>query len=141
MSFLKTLTFTTANDLNPTPIQKKRLQLINSLKDQLALLEKPELTKTRNKWIQVDGERVLAQKHIPIRPWWRQSLDGKIMFFVRSGVRRLEFEKGKAAIAVNSVNELPKVIKGFIDAIQTGELDHLLDAKPKSVASSKPKAA
>lgn len=141
MSFLKTLTFTTANDLTPSPIEKKRQQLIAALKDQLALLEKPDLTKIRKKWVEVDGERILTQQNIQVRPWWKQTLDGKVMFFVRSGVRRIEFEKGKAAIVVSSVDELPKLIKGIMDATQTGEMDHLLEIKQKPTASNKSKAA
>ena len=39
MSFLKTLSFTSANDLAPSPIEKKRHNPIAALKDQLGLLE------------------------------------------------------------------------------------------------------
>ena len=141
MSFLKTLTFSTANDLAPSPIEKKRHQLMAALKDQLALLEQPDLTKTRKKWIDVDGERILTQKNVSVRPWWKQTLDGKVMFFVRSGVRRIEFEKGKSAIVLSAMDELPKVIKGLMDAAMTGELDHLLDGKVKPIPAPKQKAA
>ena len=141
MSFLKTLTFSTANDLAPSPIEKKRHQLITALEDQLALLDDPDLTKRRKKWLDIDGERILTLKDIPVRPWWKQTLDGKVMFFVRSGLRRIEFEKGKAAIVLPSVEELPKLIKGLMDAAQTGELDHLLEVKVKPMAPAKQKAA
>ena len=141
MSFLKTLTFTTANDLIPSPIEKKRQHLVSALNDQLALLEQPDLTKSRKKWVEVDGERILTQRSVPIRPWWRPTSDGKVMFFVRSGVRRLEFEKGKAAISLSRLDELPKLIQGLIDATKTGELDHLLEGKIKQVPPPKQKAA
>ncbi len=141
MSFLKTLTFTTANDLAPSPIEKKRSYLVAALNDQLALLEQPDLTRTRKKWVDVDGQRVLTQKTVPVRPWWKQSLDGKVMFFVRSGLRRIEFEKGKSAIVVSGVDELPKLIKGLIDAAMTGELDHLLEGKVKAPVTPRQKAA
>jgi hypothetical protein len=39
----------TANDLAPSLIKKKRHHLIAALKDQLALLEQPDLTRTRKK--------------------------------------------------------------------------------------------
>jgi hypothetical protein len=45
------LTFPTANDLAPSPIEKRWLKLIAALNDQLALLEQPDLTRTREKWI------------------------------------------------------------------------------------------
>jgi hypothetical protein len=141
MSFLKTLTFSTANDLIPSPIEKKRHHLVGALKDQLALLDQPDLTKSRKKWIEVDGERTLTLKNIPVRPWWKQKLDGKLMFFVRSGVRRIEFEKGKSAIVLSTMDDLPKLIKGLIDAAMTGELDHLLEGKVKPSPVPKQKAA
>jgi hypothetical protein len=141
MSFLKTLTFSTANDLIPSPTEKKRHQLVSALKDQLALLEQPDLTKSRKKWLEVDGERILTLKDVPVRPWWKQSLDGKVMFFVRSGLRRIEFEKGKSAIVLSSADELPKLIKGLIDVTITGELDHLLEGKIKPAPAPRQKAA
>lgn len=141
MSFLKTLTFSTANDLAPTPIEKKRHLLMAALKDQLALLEQPDLTKSRKKWIEVDGERILTLKDVPIRPWWKQTLDGKVMFFVRSGLRRIEFEKGKSAIVLPAMDDLPKLIKGLMDTAMTGELDHLLEGKVKPNPVLRQKAA
>ena len=142
MSFLKTLTFTTANDLAPSLIEKKRFKLIKALNEQLSLLENPSFSKTRKKWVMIDGEKVLTQKNMPIRPWWKESLDGKIVLSVRSGLKRLEFEKGKSAIAVANLETLTKIIKGLLDAVKIGELDHLLtDVKSKQIVIPKTKAA
>ena len=146
MSFLKTLTFSSANELTPTSIEKKRSNLIKSLNDQLSLLENPSFSKTRKKWVMIDGEKVLTQKNIPIRPWWKQTLDGKVMFFVRSGLKKIEFEKGKNAIEVTNLDSLTKIVKGLVDAVRTGELDHLIETKSKVIdtpttPSSKKKAA
>lgn len=139
MSFLKTLTFTTASDLTPSPIEKKRHQLVAALKDQLALLDDPTLSRARRKWLEVDGERILTQKTTPVRPWWKQTPDGKVMLFVRSGVKRIEFEKGKSAIVLPGAEELPKLIKGLIEAAQTGELDHFLEGKLKPTSATTPR--
>lgn len=135
MSFLKTLTFSSANELTPTAIEKKRSNLIKSLNDQLSLLENPSFSKTRKKWVMIDGEKVLTQKNIPIRPWWKQTLDGKVMFFVRSGLKKIEFEKGKNAIEVANLDTLAKIVKGLVDAVRTGELDHLIETKSKATNS------
>jgi|688.fasta_scaffold484519_1 hypothetical protein len=141
MSFLKTLTFSTANDLAPSPIEKKRHQLMAALKDQLTLLGQPDLTKSRRKWIEVEGKRTLTLKDIPVRPWWKQTLDGKVMFFVRSGLRQIEFEKGKSAILLSSVDDLPKLINALMDAAMIAELDHLLVGKVKPSPTPRQKAA
>jgi|694.fasta_scaffold29524_10 hypothetical protein len=141
MSFLKTLTFSTANDLAPLPIEKKRHQLMAALKDQLALLEQPDLTRSRKKWIEIDGQRVLTHKTVPVRRWWKETLDGKIMLFLRAGVKRIEFEKGKSAIVLATIDDLSKTIKGLMDATSNGELDHLLDAKVPQSLPARKKAA
>jgi hypothetical protein len=141
MTFLKTLTFSTASDLVPSPIEKRRHSLVGSLRDQLRLLNEPNLMKQKKKWQIVDGERVLTTKHVPVRPWWRRSVDGKVVFFVRSGVRRIEFEKGKAAIVLSGVDDIPRVIQGLIDAVLTGELDHLLAAKAPQTTLQKKRSA
>ena len=142
MSFLKTLSFTTANDLAPSTIEKKRYKLIKALNEQLSLLENPSFSKTRKKWVMIDGEKVLTQKNMPIRPWWKETLDGKVALTVRSGLKRLEFEKGKSAIVVANLEMLTKIIRGLLDAVKIGELDHLMnDIKTKQIAISKTKAA
>ena len=141
MSFLKTLTFTTANDLAPSLIEKKRYKLIKALSEQLALLDNPAFSKTRKKWVMIDGEKVLTQKNMPVRPWWKETLDDKIVLSVRSGLKRLEFEKGKSAIVVANLETLTKIIKGLLDAVKIGELDHLLNEKVEPTTMIKKKVA
>ena len=126
MSCLKTLTFSSTNELAPSSIEKKRFLLINKLKEQLSLIDNPNLTKSRKRWVKIEGDRVLEEVTINVRPWWKETIDGKVMFFVRSGLKRIEFEKDKSAIVLNSIEELPPLIRGLIDATGTGELDHLL---------------
>jgi hypothetical protein len=61
--------------------------------------------------------------------WWRQHPNGSYALFVRSGLKPIEFEKGKAAIAVPSLDKLPSVIDTLITAIR----ERLLSEKPSSV--------
>jgi hypothetical protein len=129
MSFLKTLTFTSVNELTPSPLEQKRYKLISKLKEQLSLLENPDLTAVRKRWAVVDGEKVLEQKTIPVRPWWKQTFDGRLVIVIRSGLKKVEFEKGKTAIVLSSADELRRVLKGLIDAVSTGELDHFIEEK------------
>ena len=53
------------------------------------------------------------------------------MFFIRAGHKPVEFEKGKSAIAVPSLEKLPSVIDTLIDAIRNGELDDQLARQVK----------
>ena len=78
---------------------------------------------------------------MPIRPSWKETLDGKIILSVRSGLKRLEFEKGKSAIVVANLETLAKIIRGLLDAMKIGELDNLLNEKVEPAVSVKKKVA
>jgi len=66
--------------------------------------------------------------------------DGSYVFFVRSGSKAIEFEKGKNAVAVPSFDKVPLVIDILITAVRNGELDdQLAQAKkpPRGMTSRK----
>ena len=69
-------------------------------------------------------------------PWWRVNPDGSYVFFVRLGSKPIEFEKGKNAIAVPSLDKIPLVIDILITAVRNGELDdQLAQAKKPPTAA------
>jgi len=53
------------------------------------------------------------------------------VFFVRSGSKPIEFEKGKNAIAVSSLDKISLVIDILITAVRNGELDDQLAQRKK----------
>jgi hypothetical protein len=126
MSFLKTLTFTNALQVKPSPLQRKRASLLRNLKNQLALLDNPNLVKTRIKQVETDGRKEAVEFRIPIRPWWKETIDGTLTFSLKSGLRRVQFEKGQTAILVPNKEALPNLINGLIKAVEQGELDNLI---------------
>jgi hypothetical protein len=126
MSFLATLTFTDALQVKPSTLQRKRASLLRNLTDQLALLDNQNLVKTRIKRVEVDGSKETVELRVPIRPWWRETIDGTLTFFLKSGLKRVQFEKGQTAIVVSSKEALPGLIKGLIKAVEQGELDNLI---------------
>ena len=68
--------------------------------------------------------------------------DGSYVLFVRSGSKAIEFEKGKNAIAVPSLDKIPGVIDILITAVRNGELDdQLAQAKKPPRAMTSRKAA
>lgn len=141
MTFLSSLKFTAVAETKPSLLERQRARLIDNLKDQLIRLEDPLHAKTRMKWIKINGEKTLVEKRTPVRPWWKETIDGEVTLFVRSGLKKIEFEKGKTGIIVSSVDELPVVLNGLIDATRNGEMDRFLEAKPVSVSAPKRKAA
>jgi hypothetical protein len=64
--------------------------------------------------------------------------DGSYVFFIRLGSKPIEFEKGKNAIAVPSLDKIPLVIDILITAVRNGELDDQLAQakKPPTAARS-----
>ncbi len=126
MSFLSTLKFTAVFETQPSPIERKRAKLIANLRDQLTRLDDPLHGKTRMHWVKDGTDKRMVEKRTPVRPWWRETIDGQVAFYVRSGLKKVEFDKGMTAILVPNVAALPALIDGLIEATEKGELDHLL---------------
>jgi len=129
MSFLKTLNLTSVADDRTNPVLRARIKLVSQLRDQLKLIDEPSHSKTVGKWVKIDGEKHYRERVLPVRRWWRATLDGQVVLTLRTGVRKIEFEKGKTAILLKSVDVLKSTIDGLIEATNKGELDTLLGVK------------
>lgn len=141
MAVLKSLTFTTIPTPGGNPTLDRRAKVIARLEEQKLLLKDPNYTRTVRSWVRKDGERVMAENHQRVTPWWRQHPNGTYALFVRSGLKPIEFEKGKTAIAVPSLDKLPSVIDTLITAIRAGELDQQLAQTSAKQGVPKSKAA
>src|SRR5262249_12694763 len=105
MSALKSLTFTTLPKIGANPTLDRRTNMIARLEEQKLLLSDPNYIRTLRTWVKKDGRLVLADKHQRVLPWWRVNANGSYVFFARLGSKPIEFEKGKNAIAVPSVDK------------------------------------
>ena len=126
MSALRSLTFTTVPKIGANPALDRRTNIIARLEEQKLLLNDPNYTRTVRTWVKKDGQLMPVDKPQRILPWWRVNADGSYVFFVRSGSKSIEFEKGKNAIAVPSLDKLPLIIDILITAVRNGELDQQL---------------
>ena len=126
MSYLKTLTFTVAADRNRSPAERRRMALIERLQEQMTRLSHPDHARTKRVWVGEGDQRRREDVRVQVKPWWRLGPDGKVMLSLRHGMKKIEFEKGKTAIVVGGMDELPQVLQGLIDAVGRGELDHLM---------------
>jgi hypothetical protein len=52
--------------------------------------------------------------------------NGKVLLTVRYGAGAIEFQKGKNAIEVESMEALPTTLRSVREAVADGELDELL---------------
>jgi hypothetical protein len=142
MSALKSLTFTTLPKIGANPTLDRRTNMIARLEEQKLLLNDPNYIRTSRIWVKNNGEHTPIQRQQRVLPWWRVNADGSYVFFVRSGSKPIEFEKGKNAIAVPSLDKMPLVINILITAVRNGELDdQLAPARKPPIAVKSPKAA
>jgi hypothetical protein len=141
MTTLKSLTFTTLPKPGANPTLDRRAKVIARLEEQKLLPNDPNYTRTVRTSTRKDGEKTVVEKQQRILPWWRTLPDGSYAFFVRSGLKPIEFDKGKTAIAVSSLDKLPSVIDTLIAALRAGELDEQLAQASKQSSTKKTKAA
>lgn len=123
MNSLKSLNFVALPKADPNPIVERRNRTITRLEEQKVLLTNPNYVRKVRSFAKVDGVRKAIESDQRVTPWWRRHVDGSYLFSIRSGSKSVEFEKGKAAVAVSSLEKLPAVIDALIAATRSGELD------------------
>ena len=142
MNILKSLTFTTVPKIGANPVLDRRAKVVERLEEQKLLLKDPTYKRTVRSSVKKDGERTIVEKHQRVLPWWRSVPNGTYAFFIRSGFKPIEFDKGgKTAIAVPSLDKLPSVIDTLITAVRNGELDEQLAQAAKQATPKKPRKA
>lgn len=124
---LKSLNFTTFQKPSANPTLDRRTRVIAHLEEQKLLLADAGYQRTVKTWKKNEtGEKSLVETKQRVLPWWSVQPNGSYAFCVRSGWKPIEFEKGKAAIAVPSLEKLPSIIDTLITAVRNGELDEQL---------------
>ena len=81
---------------------------------------------------EVDGVKQAVVRKQRVKPWWKTDASGQLVMSVKFGAKPIEFEKGKAGIAVPSKDKLPTVIGTLIEAVRAGELDDLFAQASKA---------
>ena len=141
MPILKSLTFTAVPARSNDPVAGRRAKLIGRLEEQKVLLSNAAYVRTVQRWTGKGDDRRQIEKQQRVRPWWRVDATGQVVLSVYYGTKPIEFEKGKAGIAVQSKDKLPAVIDALIGAAKAGELDGLMEASGKPVGAPKAKKA
>jgi hypothetical protein len=141
MAMLKSLTFTALLQPGTDPVLDRRTKVIARLEEQKVLLNDPNYRRTIRTSVKKDGEKTAIEKHQRVLPWWRIAPNGSFVFFIRAGHKPVEFEKGKSAVAVPSLEKLPSVIDTLIDAVRNGELDDQLAQASKMAVVRKTRRA
>ena len=134
-SILKSLKFTTIPKSNPDPVLARRAKLIERLQEQKALIQNPSLTRKIIRKVKKDGQTTAEEHEVKVLPWWRADEKGQVVFFIRSGWRMIELEKGKPGILVGGQERLGPSIDLIIEATKAGELDAALGQVAKVAAA------
>jgi hypothetical protein len=131
-SILKSFTFVPQPKFNSDPLLIKRERMVSRLEDQRKLLADPTFVRRVKRWERrEDGEKVLIERPLRTTKWWQPDQNGAYLLTVKVGSKRIEFEKGKAAIVVPSLEKLPGVIDTLIKAVRAGELDEQINQSTK----------
>jgi hypothetical protein len=139
---LKSLNFTALQKPSSNPVLDRRARVIARLEEQKFLFADPTYQRTVRSWSKDEaGTKALVESKQRILPWWAIQPNGSYAFFIRSGWKAIEFERGKAAIAVQSLEKLPPVIDTLITAVRNGELDEQLAQASKESRPPKRKAS
>jgi hypothetical protein len=141
MPALKSLTFTAVPAKTHDPVIARRTKLVGKLEEQRTLFQNPSFTRTVQRSVEENGQKKRVEKQQRVRPWWRTDSSGALVFSIYVGAKPIEFEKGKAGIAVASKEKLPAVIETLITAARSGELDDVLKHASKSPFQKSKKAA
>lgn len=126
MALLKSLTLTALPQPGANPTLDRRSRTIARLEDQKRLFADSNYTRTFRVTVKKDGEKTTVEKQQRVSPWWRLAPNGSYAFFIRVGPKPIEFDKGKTAVAVPSLDKLPALIDALIAAVRGGELDDQL---------------
>ena len=134
---LKNLTFTESpTNAGRDPILTRRQKLIERLEEQISLAKNPDFAPKVKRWITDEaGNRKLTETTKRVTPWWVTDQKGDVYLTVKSGLKRLEFEKGKTAIKVGASSKLEGVLQTLVEATKSGELDTLLTASSTPIRS------
>ena len=136
---LKNLTFTEAPaNAGRDPVLARRQKLVDRLEEQINLVKNPNFAPKVKRWITDEaGNRKLTETTKRVTPWWVTDQKGEVYLSVKSGLKRLEFEKGKTAIKVGALSKLEGVLQTLVEATRSGEMDNLIPASSSPFASKK----
>jgi hypothetical protein len=134
-SALATLKFTTARKPRALPdVVKRRNKLVRKLTEQrelaIAINEGRNYTPQRLRTVvdRVTGERTVREIPVRIKAWWWTGEKNETLLSVFYGSKTLELAKGKSAIELPSIKELPAVFDTLITATLNSELDAQIES-------------
>jgi hypothetical protein len=131
MPSFKSWTLTHVPDRSRDPIANRRSKMVERLQEQRALAEDANYIRKKNRWTGKGTERRRIEVEQKVRPWWRTSPEGGLVFSLYVGARPIEISKGLAGVKCNE-KTLVATIDQAVDYVTSGALDGAI-----TVAASK----
>ena len=108
--------------------QERRNKITRKLDEQLKLAEArmggAVYQRNRYHWhTDENGDRKRIIRPVRLREWWTTSTTGSIQFGLRYGSTPIEIQKGRNAVEVAKLEDLPGTIRVLMEVILKGELD------------------
>jgi hypothetical protein len=143
-TLLSSLNLTVKPEVNTAdPVLNRRSKLLAHLEEQRAMacaeLAGETYQVSKEKWVHDAASGIKTKVSVPKRiKRWYFSFNGTYFLEVRYGNKPLELAKGKCAIQVGGLKDVPTVIETVVQALNAGELDSMLMAikKPASKVAS-----
>lgn len=132
---LQSLKLTSARKQRALPeVVKRRNKMLKKLMEQrelaLSIVEGRMYAPKRLRTV-VDGEtgqKTVREMPVRIKAWWWTGEKGETLLSLFYGSKTLELSKGKTAVEIASLMELPNVLEVIINAVQNSELDAQIEA-------------
>ena len=130
-----------AKEVKGTIEQERRKKLAGQLTEQLKLAEAAlggmVYQRTKSAWeTDAEGNRYRVQRPVKLRQWWTVGDGGAVQFGVRYGAVPLQLQRGKTAVEVTKLADLPVVIKTVMQAVEAGELDTAMALRLRKVSKA-----
>jgi len=125
--------------MQATPVVQRRNKMSKALFEQLQLAtalangNTYEPKRTRTVKDKLTGETRTYEFTKRVKQWWFVADSGKVCLQVRYGSKVIELAKGKNSIEVADGKDLINVLGTVAKAVETGELDTLIETASNAV--------
>jgi len=118
---------------------KRRNKLIQKLNEQkdlaLAVLDGKNYLPKRLRTVldTSTGEKIVREMPVRIKAWWWTGEKNETLLSVFYGSKTLELAKGKTAIELHSMKDLPSALETLVTAAMNGELDTQIESASRKL--------
>lgn len=124
------------------PFQATRNKFLKALQQQIevvkAAIDGKQLLVSRVKVVKKeDGTTERVKGESPVRGWFKEAADGRLLVSLKISNKPVELQKGKPNIVVSKLQEVVGVFEDAVKAVNAGEMDKFITASVAARAAKK----